>query len=162
MEAVRGAFVWGWGGVGCGWQVHALGPQRICVCVQHGLYTHPNAALAPHGSWPPRPPHPCSQTNTVDNDGRTILHEAASGGHLRAVQYILKLKDLWHSQQDYRGGTALHEAVTLGHMDVVKQLLFIGCDPNTQDSDGCVVVVGSRGGLMMCSTGVRRVAGWWG
>jgi ankyrin repeat protein len=74
----------------------------------------------------------------VDLNGRTLLHEAASGNHLRALQFILKLQEVWHSQPDYYGNTALHEAATNGHADIVKQLLFAGCDASVQNSAGCV------------------------
>ncbi len=72
----------------------------------------------------------------VDYAGRTLLHEAAGGGHLRATNLVLGLKETWHSTPDYAGATPLHEAVTNGHLDVCKQLLFAGCDANVQDSAG--------------------------
>lgn len=57
-----------------------------------------------------------------DYDGRTVLHFAASGGHLNCVKYLLEECDLPGNVSDRWGNGAIHEAEAFGHTAVVKYL----------------------------------------
>jgi len=60
-----------------------------------------------------------------DWDDLTALIAAASGGHLKIVQYLVA-SGLDVNAHDKDGITALHEASVLGHLDICKYLLEQG------------------------------------
>ncbi len=61
--------------------------------------------------------------------GRTILHEAASRGHLPFVKWVLeKSAIVWTRDDD--GQLALHEAAVGGHVDVISCILEKGLPVN--------------------------------
>ncbi|KAI9781928.1 MAG: hypothetical protein M1816_002151 [Peltula sp. TS41687] len=62
--------------------------------------------------------------NAADRQGRTALHLAARGGHLRAVDYLLDL-GLEHNARDKKGETALHYAASGASTEVVRSLLYV-------------------------------------
>jgi ankyrin repeat protein len=69
-------------------------------------------------------------------DGLTALHCAASRGHTRCIEILIKLCGAQTDLIDSNGCTALFYAVTLGHADSTVKLLDLGADPNRQDRKG--------------------------
>lgn len=69
-------------------------------------------------------------------DGLTALHCAASRGHTRCIEMLIKLCGAQTDLIDSNGCTALFYAVTLGHADATVKLLDLGADPNRQDRKG--------------------------
>lgn len=69
-------------------------------------------------------------------DGLTALHCAASRGHTRCIEILIKLCGAQTDLIDSNGCTALFYAVTLGHADATVKLLDLGADPNRQDRKG--------------------------
>ena len=57
--------------------------------------------------------------------GRTILHAAATAGHTKAIEALVKL-GASISVRDERGRTPLHEAAGGGHVTAVSTLLAAG------------------------------------
>lgn len=62
-------------------------------------------------------------TRSVNNDGATPLHLAASNGHLSIVDWISKRPDLDLNRQDKSGCTCVERAAKAGHAEVVSLLL---------------------------------------
>jgi len=73
--------------------------------------------------------------NSVDLDGRTPLHWAASSGSLAIVSYLIDQK-AEVDKIDETGWTALHIAVSAGHDDVVRELVGAGADVKKTNSNG--------------------------
>ncbi|CRL07816.1 CLUMA_CG020769, isoform A [Clunio marinus] len=73
---------------------------------------------------------------SADKDGLTALHCAASRGHTRCIEILIKLCGAQTDLIDSNGCTALFYAVTLGHADATVKLLDLGADPNRQDRKG--------------------------
>ncbi|KAG5672825.1 hypothetical protein PVAND_002915 [Polypedilum vanderplanki] len=71
-----------------------------------------------------------------DKDGLTALHCAASRGHTRCIELLIKLCGAQVDTIDSNGCTALFYAVTLGHADATVKLLDLGADPDRQDRKG--------------------------
>jgi len=69
-------------------------------------------------------------------DGLTALHCAASRGHTKCIELLVKLCGAQVDTIDSNGCTALFYAVTLGHADATVKLLDLGADPNRQDRKG--------------------------
>ena len=72
-----------------------------------------------------------------DNNGYTVLHEAAYMGYCTTVEAILDKLDTMHDTasinidvENYIGRTPLHEAARKGHGNVVQLLLDRGANPN--------------------------------
>lgn len=74
--------------------------------------------------------------NFIFRDGLTALHCAASRGHTRCIEILIKLCGAQTDLIDSNGCTALFYAVTLGHADATVKLLDLGADPNRQDRKG--------------------------
>lgn len=72
----------------------------------------------------------------IFRDGLTALHCAASRGHTRCIEILIKLCGAQTDLIDSNGCTALFYAVTLGHADATVKLLELGADPNRQDRKG--------------------------
>ncbi|XP_070497929.1 uncharacterized protein [Chironomus tepperi] len=72
----------------------------------------------------------------ADKDGLTALHCAASRGHTKCIELLIKLCGAQVDTIDSNGCTALFYAVTLGHADATVKLLDLGADPNRQDRKG--------------------------
>ncbi|KAI7890678.1 prosome, macropain 26S subunit, non-ATPase, 10, isoform CRA_c [Mucor mucedo] len=64
-----------------------------------------------------------SLVQSVDEDGRTALHWAASGGHASIVEYLMNKGAIVNNPDKDAGWTPLMIAVAAGHEDVVKLLL---------------------------------------
>ena len=64
------------------------------------------------------------------------MHCAASRGHTRCIEILIKLCGAQTDIIDSNGCTALFYAVTLGHADATVKLLDLGADPNRQDRKG--------------------------
>ena len=56
-------------------------------------------------------------------DGMNALHQAAQGGHIKTIHYLVpKMEALLHST-DHDGWTMLHFAAEKGHAEVVRVFL---------------------------------------
>ena len=73
--------------------------------------------------------------NVADEDGRTMLHWAASGGHPALVACLLHHGALPNAL-DELGWTSLHIAVSGGHTEITDALLTAGGDPFAINSSG--------------------------
>ena len=71
----------------------------------------------------------------VGEEGATALHQAAWGGHVEVVEFLIN-KGADIEAQDPWGTTVLHWAAWRGHVEVMKLLLDSGANPDTQDSAG--------------------------
>lgn len=78
----------------------------------------------------------CFISTHIFRDGLTALHCAASRGHTRCIEILIKLCGAQTDLIDSNGCTALFYAVTLGHADATVKLLDLGADPNRQDRKG--------------------------
>ncbi|GLC46803.1 hypothetical protein PLESTM_001928000 [Pleodorina starrii] len=65
----------------------------------------------------------------------TPLHYAARGGHLEAVELLLKSGANPNAATRGMGATPLHRAALQGHTHVVRRLLAAGADPLAADCD---------------------------
>ncbi|CEM19441.1 unnamed protein product [Vitrella brassicaformis CCMP3155] len=70
-----------------------------------------------------------------DEDGRTPLHAAAEGGHLRLTQVMLE-SGASTDVQSWLGNTPLHSAAVKGHLDIVRLLVDHGADVNMPTATG--------------------------
>jgi ankyrin repeat protein len=78
----------------------------------------------------------------VDEQGRTVLHEACRGGSASLVTTLLAYgPDL--DARDREGCTALHYAVAEDAPDLADLLLEHGADPDLVDEQGCTPLYGA-------------------
>ncbi|THH29427.1 hypothetical protein EUX98_g4771 [Antrodiella citrinella] len=73
--------------------------------------------------------------NSVDVDGRTPLHWAASSGSLSIARDLIDHKAVVDAT-DGSGWTPLHIAVSAGHEEVVRELLGAGADVKRTNDKG--------------------------
>ena len=110
----------------------------------------------------------CSVEATVQRDGATVLHWAASGvssrefgvgGHVRVGEYLLeRVRESGLSVKDYvnrltlDGNSALMWAAWSGTLDVVKLLVRNRADTQVRNRNGCTVAhwAASGGSLEVC------------
>lgn len=78
---------------------------------------------------------PESHAIRAPETGRSPLHWASAGGHLRSVRLLLQ-RGAEVDAVDRRGRTALHEASLGGHGDVLRLLLMHGAAAGRRDADG--------------------------
>ena len=71
-----------------------------------------------------------------DWDGRTLLHLAASHGHLDIFRYIIAQGLETVSPRDDRGCTPLHDAAYFGELEMVKCIMDKLEDKNPKNFDG--------------------------
>ena len=73
----------------------------------------------------------------VDDNGRTLLHVAASVGKKHVCDWLLKHKDAQLNSKDAESGyTALHRAAFHGQIDVVRHLINEGANLSIHDHEG--------------------------
>jgi len=76
-----------------------------------------------------------------NEEGKTLLHLAATQGHYPAIKLLLRWTDIDPNTGDDYGSTPLHEAAINGHLLVVKLLLNEpGIDINTRDNSGATAL----------------------
>jgi len=68
-------------------------------------------------------------------DGATVLHDAASGGHLDTIELLMKHGADLHAR-DFDGETPLHEAALARNQDVVRYLVEKGADLHARSKRG--------------------------
>lgn len=73
--------------------------------------------------------------DSVDADGRTALHWAASSGARDIVQYLIGMK-AQVDKQDQSGWTPLHIAASAGNEEIVVDLLGAGADIKKTNDKG--------------------------
>ena len=78
--------------------------------------------------------------NIMYEDGRTLLHFAAAGGHTETVLILIEL-GAYKAIIANKFGTPLHVAVASGHVSTVKAMLRAGCPVDVVDNDGCSVLL---------------------
>jgi ankyrin repeat protein len=97
--------------------------------------------------------------NAMDSDDNTVLHLAATVGHLSCVQALLRRKDEIEDI-DARGGsdtTALHGAASQGHVEVMEALLAAGTDINAKVGNGATALrLAAEYGHLSCVQALLR------
>ena len=68
------------------------------------------------------------------DDGRTILHVAATAGHTKAIEALVEL-GASISVRDEKGRTPLHEAAGGGHVAAISTLLAAGASLSARNED---------------------------
>ena len=71
---------------------------------------------------------------SVDFVGTSMLHAAASGGHTRCIDILVKKVNI--DLKDKRGDTALHWAASRGNMKIVEKLVTSGANVNSKNLQG--------------------------
>lgn len=72
-----------------------------------------------------------------DEDGRSLIHNAAVGGNLTLMQLLIDRGCTpLLTGTDPEGWTPLLSAVSCGHEDISRLLLSLGVDPNTANKQG--------------------------
>ena len=74
--------------------------------------------------------------NSIDKDGLSALHCAASRGHHQCVSMLVTTCKARVDPVDKNNCTPLFYATTLGHEKCVKVLLEMGASPNHTDTRG--------------------------
>lgn len=88
----------------------------------------------------------CSKLNeatleTVDKDGRSLLHFACQRGNLEIIERFLNGKDTAMSQPDWKGRTLLHYATESGRSaQAIEILVQEGFDVHAKDDKGRTVL----------------------
>jgi len=90
---------------------------------------------------------------SVDDDGRTAVHWACSGGHASLVSKLLEALEKEHrggAQEivrmcDETGWTPLHSAASAGHASVVQVLLTYGADAAAKNDYGATPLHYNKG-----------------
>lgn len=72
--------------------------------------------------------------NAVNSSGETLLHVAASNGHVPVIEYLIS-KGAKVDAKDGKRRTPLHRAAEKGHEEAVKVLLRAGANIYSQDAD---------------------------
>ncbi|CAI2301656.1 unnamed protein product [Caenorhabditis sp. 36 PRJEB53466] len=73
--------------------------------------------------------------NSLDKSGATPLYWAAHGGHVAAVDALLKDSKVAVSVQNKLGDTPLHAAAYKGHAECVRLLLAAAANPFVRNQD---------------------------
>ncbi|XP_015726116.1 serine/threonine-protein phosphatase 6 regulatory ankyrin repeat subunit B-like [Coturnix japonica] len=73
--------------------------------------------------------------NALNSSGETLLHVAASQGHLNVMEYLIS-KGAKLDVMDQKGRTPLHRAAEKGHGDAAKALLHRGAHMYSLDKEG--------------------------
>ncbi|KAM5148969.1 CARD- and ANK-domain containing inflammasome adapter protein-like [Mantella aurantiaca] len=75
-----------------------------------------------------------SDVNAVNSTGETLLHAAASRGHVPVIEYLIA-KGAEVDAEDGKRRTPLHRAAENGHEEAAKALLRAGAGIYAQDAD---------------------------
>ncbi|XP_075040086.1 CARD- and ANK-domain containing inflammasome adapter protein-like [Mixophyes fleayi] len=75
-----------------------------------------------------------SDVNAVNSSGETLLHVAASNGHVPVIEYLIA-RGAKIDAKDGKRRTPLHRAAENGHMEAVRALLQAGANIYSLDSD---------------------------
>ncbi|XP_018413383.1 PREDICTED: ankyrin-3-like [Nanorana parkeri] len=75
-----------------------------------------------------------SDVNAVNSSGETLLHVAASNGHVPVIRFLIS-KGAKVDAKDRKRRTPLHRAAENGHEEAVKVLLQAGANIYSQDTD---------------------------
>ncbi|KAG2013500.1 ankyrin repeat domain-containing protein 50 [Coprinopsis cinerea AmutBmut pab1-1] len=86
--------------------------------------------------------------------GFTVLHSAASRGHLDIVVWLIENCGAMPDVEDREGETALHKAALNGHIDILKYLLPDRADVHARDADGWTALHNA------CSKGYLDIVRW--
>ena len=105
----------------------------VCACVSLTPIVHPQ--------------HNCTalcsvaqmNVDAADGNGDTALLEAASGGDMAAVNFLLS-RGAYVNARGRFDRSPLYRAAFAGHVDVVRALLEAGADPRLYDSEGITPV----------------------
>jgi uncharacterized protein len=82
----------------------------------------------------------------TDQGGRTPLHAAAAGGHVKTVALLLE-KKATPDARDRDGSAPLQLAAAGGHLQVVELLLAAGANPSGKNREGLTAAdLAERGG----------------
>lgn len=77
-----------------------------------------------------------ADANATDEQGRTALHQAASGDGTAGAAQALLASGADVNAQDERGRTPLHLAAGVPRLDIVHVLVHHGADVNVEDTQG--------------------------
>ena len=75
------------------------------------------------------------EVNFADEKGRTLLHQAAVGGNIMAVQRLLQ-RNADPNVRTNHGSTPLHNAVNHGHDDLARLLVAHGAEAGATNRFG--------------------------
>lgn len=75
-----------------------------------------------------------SDVNAVNSSGETLLHVAASNGHVPVIEFLL-LKGAKVDAKDKKQRTSLHRAAENGHTEAARVLLRAGANMYSLDND---------------------------
>ncbi|XP_044158313.1 CARD- and ANK-domain containing inflammasome adapter protein-like [Bufo gargarizans] len=75
-----------------------------------------------------------SNVNAVNSSGETLLHVAASNGHVPVIEFLLS-KGAKVDAKDKKRRTPLHRAAENGHIEAARVLLQAGANMYSLDSD---------------------------
>ncbi|XP_075177270.1 CARD- and ANK-domain containing inflammasome adapter protein-like [Anomaloglossus baeobatrachus] len=75
-----------------------------------------------------------SDVNAVNSSGETLLHVAASNGHVPVIEFLLS-KGAKVDAKDKKRRTPLHRAAENGHLEAAKVLLRAGANIYSLDND---------------------------
>ncbi|XP_060089312.1 CARD- and ANK-domain containing inflammasome adapter protein-like [Heteronotia binoei] len=76
-----------------------------------------------------------SDINAVNSANETLLHIAATHGHIKIIDYLIN-KGAKLGVKDKKGRTPLHRAAEKGHNNAVKMLLQAGANIYSLDQEG--------------------------
>ena len=76
-----------------------------------------------------------ADVNARNESGETLLHAAAAGGDMAAIELLLS-HGATVAGRDRAGFTPLHRAVQKGHVDAATRLIASGADVNAVATDG--------------------------
>ena len=79
----------------------------------------------------------CSiNSNSMDEDGNTLLHIACYHNHFAIVKLLTNHKECYIEATDLNGRSALHVAAQQGHLQIIKHLVESKqCDTNKKDKE---------------------------
>lgn len=84
--------------------------------------------------------------DAVDDQGCSILHYAAGGGHVEVVKFCVKKLKMNSSVQDSEGDTPLLVAAFEGHTEVVEWLLKNGSSVQERNHEGMSAALAAAAG----------------